>query len=237
MVTALSPGRERFTISDSFIGPIFWDLDGTIMDSLPGILETIEHTLGTLGHPVPENLRRWAGPPFPHSLRTELKLSEDEIEVAVATYRDYYNHTGTFRSEPFAGVSEIITLGHRLGRHQATATSKPVSQAKEMLRRQGLLDAFHAIGAASDDEKRSAKSDVLHDALDELTRLGVSLDHAVMVGDRIHDFEAAAERGLPCIAVTWGYGSENEWAHATYVVDTPAQLSELLALPLTDERV
>lgn len=202
------------------------------MDSLPGILDSIGHALRTLGQPVPDDLRHWAGPPFPYSLRNEWGLDEEQVELAVAAYRDYYNATGTFSSAPFTEVVDLIRRGQASGRIQATATSKPISQATEMLKRHQLLDAFSALGAASDDEKRSAKSEVLADALAALAEQNMSLDGAVMVGDRIHDFEAASQHGLPSIAVTWGYGTESEWSQATCRADTPAQLSELLALPI-----
>lgn len=214
-----------------FDGPIIWDLDGTIMDSLPGILDPIANTLRTLGHDVPDNLRHWAGPPFPYSLRTELGLDEEQVDSAVAAYRDYYNTTGTFLSHPFSEVVDIILLGRENGRVQATATSKPISQTVEMLKRHQLVDAFSVIGAASDDEKRSAKVEVLADALAGLAKQDISLDNAVMVGDRIHDFEAASQHELHSIAATWGYGTRSEWSHATYRAETPAHLGALLNLP------
>ena len=231
-----APMTKDTAITKTFNGPIIWDLDGTIMDSLPGILNSIAHSLRSLGLAVPEELRHWAGPPFPHSLRTELGLDETQVEQAVAAYREYYVTTGSFLSTPFDGVIDIVRRGQTAGRVQATATSKPISQAIDMLKRHDIFHAFSALGAASDDEKRSAKYDVLDDALTALHDHGFSTEDAVMVGDRIHDFEAAAEHGLPSIAATWGYGTESEWAQATLRAESPAHLSELLALPIAVRR-
>ena len=51
---------------------------------------------------------------------------------------------------------------------------------------------------------------------------------AVMVGDRTHDFGGAAEFGLPSVAVTWGYGTEEEWAQATHTAHTARELEEII---------
>jgi len=210
--------------------PILWDLDGTIMDSLPGILQTITYTLTEMGHAPPKNLVSWVGPPFPHSLRTQAGFSEPEIEEAVVLFRDHYNAVGSHLSSPFPGLPELLGDLRQAGKNMATATSKPVSQATNMLKREKLFDLFDVIGAASDDETRSAKIDVVTDALDGFHAHKIDTTGVWLVGDRIHDFEAAAQLNMPSVAVTWGYGNAEEWAHATYIVTEVRQLRKLLGL-------
>lgn len=200
------------------------------MDSLPGILQTLDYTIKAVGYEPPDNLRSWAGPPFPKSLRKHLRLGEAEIERAVEIYRTYYLEFGTHLSSPFEGIPELLRDANALGRPQATATSKPITQATEMLEREGLIDLFQVLGAADDAETRSDKVFVISDALEGLAARGYDTAGSVIVGDRIHDFEAAKEIGIPSIAATWGYGTPEEWAHADVVVNTVGELRSALGL-------
>lgn len=215
---------------DAPIEGVLLDLDGTIMDSQEGILETMRHTLTTLGVVAPpsEELLTWIGPPFPLSLRRSTTLDESGIQRAIEEYRDHYIRVGSAMAEPFPGMVELIRelAGH--GVVIALATSKPRTQALGMLDRLGLLGFFSATGCASDDETRGTKSEVIEDALAELVGRGLDPSGFVMVGDRIHDFEAAREHGLVSVAVEWGYGNEAEWAHADVTVETPNELRKLL---------
>lgn len=52
--------------------------------------------------------------------------------------------------------------------------------------------------------------------------------HMLLIGDRIHDVEGAAQAGIPSVLVGWGYGSDEERAKAAYTVDTPEELDALV---------
>lgn len=209
---------------------VLWDLDGTIMDSQQGILETMRHTLREVGCeiPSPEKLFSWIGPPFPSSLRRNTDLDEAGVARAITVYREFYETHGTLLSTPFPGVLDILHSLHEKGVTQGLATSKPRTSALSMLERVGILHVFQAKGCASDDETRGTKTEVMTDAMAELRAIGIPSDNLVMIGDRIHDFEAATELGVTSIGVTWGYGNDEERAHATHVVSSPEELETLL---------
>ena len=97
-----------------------------------------------------------------------------------------------------------------------------------MLDHYDLTKYFDVIAGASDDETRSAKADVIEEALRRLTAIGADVSNPVMVGDRIHDVEGAAAHGVPTIFVEWGYGSPAEQVGAVAVAETPADLRSLL---------
>jgi phosphoglycolate phosphatase len=73
-----------------------------------------------------------------------------------------------------------------------------------------------------------SKADVVAHATSELGRLGVDTNSVVLVGDRIHDVEGAAEHGIPTIMVEWGYGSPQEAHGAIATVNSADRLRELL---------
>ncbi len=84
------------------------------------------------------------------------------------------------------------------------------------------------ITGASEDEVRSAKKDVVEEALKRLAAIGADISRPVMVGDRHHDVVGAAAHDVPTIFVRWGYGSPAEEVGTIGVATTATELSALL---------
>lgn len=209
------------------------DLDGTLVDSAPGIVSSIAHTLREIGQPVPEmkDLLRWVGPPLTESFAVRAGLSEPEIEHALKVYRAHYLDVGAYDSKLFDGMAGLLVGLKEAGATVALATSKPLTPASVMLHHFTLSHYFDVVAAAWDDETRGRKDQVIEDALAELREKGHSTESIIMVGDRIHDVEGAAAHGIETIMVRWGYGGPAEWAEAHHVVDTPRQLHQALGIP------
>lgn len=211
---------------------VLLDLDGTLVDSAPGIVSTIAFTLGQLGRPVPpmSELLHWVGPPLPQSFQTLAGISDDDLPRALSIYQERYLAIGAYDAKLFDGVGALLTDLRSLGTTLALATSKPHTPAVVMLEHFTLTRYFHVIATALDDETRGEKHLIIDDALTELNRLGHDTSDVVMVGDRIHDVEGAESHNIPSIVVGWGYGTGAEWGHADFVAHTPRQLRTLLGL-------
>jgi phosphoglycolate phosphatase len=209
---------------------VLFDLDGTITDSAPGITKSIAATFEALGLPIPTpaELIEYVGPPLLDAFRDFAHMDETTAREALAIYRSDYYDEGAFDSAVFPGVRGVLQRLKTAGIPLAVATSKPERQAKRIIEHFGLSEFFTVIVGASDDEVRSSKADVLAEALQRLTGLGVDLSQAVLVGDRSHDVIGATEHGLPTIMVEWGYGSPAESAGAIAVVHSTDQLGNLL---------
>ena len=209
---------------------ILFDLDGTIVDSAPGITSTLAYTFEELGRPVPgpAELLAYVGPPILDSFRERAGMSMGEAAAALAIYRPRYLEIGALDSTVFPGVADVLKAVHAAGIPLSLATSKPETPAKLILGHYGLLGEFDVITGASDDEVRSSKADVVAEALVRLAAIGADLSRPVLVGDRTHDVEGAAANGIPTIFVDWGYGGAEEQAGAIAVMPTPADLQKLL---------
>ena len=209
---------------------ILFDLDGTIVDSAPGITATLTYTFETMGLrvPSPAELLAYVGPPILDSFRDRAGMSLGEAAEALAIYRPRYLDSGALNSTVFPGVPDVLRAVHAARIPLSLATSKPETPATFMLSHFGLLDEFDIITGASDDEVRSSKQDVVAEALVRLTAFGADLSRPVLVGDREHDIEGAAANGVPTIFVDWGYGSAAEQAGSIAVARTPADLQALL---------
>jgi phosphoglycolate phosphatase len=211
---------------------VLFDLDGTIVDSAPGITATLAHTLEAMGEPVPTpaELLAWVGPPIMDSFRDLGGFSLEESHRALEIYRQKYIVEGVFDAAVYPGVEHVLRAISETRIPLSLATSKPETPATLVLEHYGLAHYFDELTGASDDEVRSKKADVVAEALRRLAANGADLSRPVMIGDRIHDIHGAAEHQVPTIYVTWGYGSPAEAAGAVAIVDTPEQLLALLGL-------
>jgi phosphoglycolate phosphatase len=211
---------------------VLFDLDGTIVDSAPGITATLAATFERLGLPVPPpaELLAYVGPPILDSFRDLAGFDERMSERALAIYRPLYVETGAFDATVYPGVEDVLRAVHLSGMKLSLATSKPERPAALILEHYGLAGYFDELTGASEDEVRSKKADVVAEALRRLAADGADLSRPVMIGDRIHDVEGAAAHGVPTIFVTWGYGSPAEAAGAVAVAHDAGQLLGLLGL-------
>jgi phosphoglycolate phosphatase len=209
---------------------ILFDLDGTILDSAPGITETLAYMFEKLDRPVPPRakLLEYVGPPILDSFRDLAGMSPSQSQAALDVYRVRYLERGALESTVYPGVAKLLRQIHDSRIPLSLATSKPELPATKMLNLAGLTRYFDVITGASEDEVRSRKADVVAEALLRLARLGADISNPVMVGDRAHDVAGAAERGVPTIFVNWGYGTRAEAAGAIATVDTPDELHALL---------
>ncbi|PZR52616.1 haloacid dehalogenase [Xylanimonas oleitrophica] len=206
---------------------VLLDLDGTLMDSAPGILASVTHAYRTLGLPVPDaaTLRSFVGPPITESFPSHGVPSE-QVEEAIKLYRADFAETGMWDNSVFDGVPAQLERLRDAGCTLAVATSKPEVFARPITERFGLAPLVDAVFGAPLDEQ-GTKADVIAKALATLGRTPAD-GPALMVGDREHDVVGAREHGIDCLGVTWGYAApgELEEAGAVAVLDDVDQLAE-----------
>lgn len=219
---------------------VLLDLDGTLVDSGPGIFAALAHAFETCGEELPEPavLRTFIGPPLTTSFRSTLGLDEERSARLSLAYIEHYTTRGLLEAPPYPGIPELLTALAEDGRTIAVATNKPETTARRLLEHQGLTDRFALIGGTDSAVGRSDKAAVVGSVLERLGLAGTAgeaapadgpgLPRAVMIGDRIHDAEGAAEHGLPALMVGWGYGGRVEQESGVASVRTVAELSELL---------
>lgn len=209
---------------------ILFDLDGTIMDSAPGITASLAYTFERLGLPVPTpaELVAYVGPPILDSFRDLAGFSPAQSAEALAIYREHYLSVGVFDATVYPGVADVLKAIHAAGIPLSLATSKPETPATLILDHYDLAKYFTVITGASDDEVRSAKADVVEEALLRLAGIGADITRPVMVGDRHHDVVGAGAHDVPTIFVRWGYGAPAEEVGTIGVASTAQQLRRAL---------
>ena len=209
---------------------ILFDLDGTLTDSGLGITKAVQYALGQMGYEVPprESLYSFIGPPLHKSFQKHYGMDEQTAVEAVRQFRLYYNQMGgILENEVYPAIRELLRDLKQEGKRLMIATSKPQAAAELVMHHFGLDEFIPEIIGGTDDPRRNTKPMVIAWALREY---GGDPSTAVMVGDREHDIQGAAENGIPAIGITWGYGdrAELEGAGAAAVFDTPAETAEYI---------
>jgi phosphoglycolate phosphatase len=182
---------------------VIFDLDGTLTDSAEGIVASFLHALSHVGAAVPEGdlAARIVGPPMDDTFRA-MGLG-DYVEDAIAAFRADYGIRGWAINTLFDGIAALLADLRAAGVRLAVATSKLEPTARRILAHFDLEQHFEVIAGASPDGSRKTKVEVLAHALEQLQPLP---ERVLMVGDRGHDVEGAAEHGIETVVVGWGYG-------------------------------
>ena len=193
--------------------PLFFDLDGTLTDSRPGIIASMRHALQVMGIEPPEEhaLLRLIGPPTHDAFRELLSSSDPELNArAIGLYRERYAHLGLFENSVYPGVVEGLSALLETGATLYVVTSKPDIFASQIIDHFALRRYFKGVFGSELDGERSNKGDLIAHVL---TREGLTND-AWMIGDRLHDIRGAKLNGLRSAGVLWGYGSREELTEA-----------------------
>ena len=205
---------------------VIFDLDGTLAQSEEGIFKSIEHTLSCMNRQIPSRseLRRFIGPPLYTSFRDLLGMSAMEAEEAQSIYRSRYRRVGWRENRVYSGIPRLLRSLRRADMRAYVVTGKPQKSSEQICKHFGITPYLSGIIGPDEGNHSPDKADMLS----ELLRL--SGKNSVMIGDRRFDVDAAAQNGIPCIGVTYGYGSKEELknAGATIFADSPRELQQIL---------
>ena len=206
---------------------ILFDLDGTLVDSGEGVLKCAELALRHFNLPIPspEEMRTFVGPPLRDSF-IRFGCTEEMAQEAIAVYRSRYTTVGKFELFVYPGIERLLQDLTAAGCKLYVATSKPETVSVEILHHLGLAKYFTYIAGADQGKSRSTKSEVIAYLLEQVG----DLEGALMVGDTAYDVIGAAQHGIPCAAITWGYGTVEslEAVHPAVIVDDTAQLLQFV---------
>jgi phosphoglycolate phosphatase len=189
---------------------ILIDLDGTITNPKEGITKSVQYALRAMNIYIDDldKLTKHIGPPLRKGFMEYYGFSEEEAEIAILKYREYYREKGIHQNELYDGMEGLLTKLKQAGKNLIVATSKPEELAFKVLESFRLEHYFDDICGATFTDKRETKDEVIRYALEknDIT----NLDRVVMVGDRKYDILGAKALGIASIGVLYGFGSEEE---------------------------
>jgi phosphoglycolate phosphatase len=205
---------------------VLFDLDGTLVDSQPGIVASCLAALRALGHKPEESLdvKRFIGPPLEDVMQFLLQpYGDDRVGEAVVAFRRHYGDSGLLGSEPYAGIGSALQQMQQAGLRIYLATSKREVFARRILQRSELAAYFDGIYGSVPSGQLDHKPELLAHILSEQN---IPASRSLMVGDRRHDIVGAHAVGMRSLGVLWGYGNRNELetAGADQLVESTSDL-------------
>lgn len=204
---------------------VFFDLDGTVIDSLRDIVDAVNHAMRHFS--LPEFTADELRPKLGWGVATLMKLalpeaSDEQRAEIMAFYKPYYAVHAGDHSRPFDGIRPMMRKMKDAGLTLAIISNKPDSAVQPLAEKY-----FNDLSALSFGEipeiKRKPEPDMLVFAAE---KLGVDLKRCLYVGDSEVDIDTANNTGIDCACVTWGFRSREELirAGAKHIFDTPEAL-------------
>ena len=211
---------------------VLFDLDGTIIDSGEGVINSAKYALEKFGikEENSDKLKRFVGPPLMFSFSSFYGLSKEDAKEAIKYYREYYTKKGIFECFVYDGIEELLKALKAKKYRIILTTSKPELFAKKILKHFGIIKYFDFVAGASLDElTRITKDDVLKYA-QEKNSIDKKNDKVFLVGDRCYDIDGAHNFGFKAISVLFGYGSREEFEEhgSEYIISDPGEVIRII---------
>lgn len=197
---------------------VFFDLDGTLVDSAIDIYHAMNAALATLGRPpvTESQVRCWVGRGAPQLADCVIKFQHQQGPAAqgqpahdllqqqqlLAAFLKHYERHVCVESRIYDGVTGFIQACQAQNLKLACITNKPYQPAHDLLQALDLLSPFQLLLGGDSVTHKKPHPQSLQQALHYF---GLQPHQALMIGDSRNDVEAAHAAGMPCFALTYGY--------------------------------
>ena len=187
------------------ITDIIFDLDGTLIDSAPSILESYKLALEVNNiEPICQLNSDLIGPPLMEALTKITGISDiSTLNKLADDFKKYYDLGGYRSTKPFFGVGELLKeckfSGHRLH----IATNKRLVPTTLILNYFGWKQYFKSIYALDSVSPSFSNKRIMLSALLDVEN--INLNSAIYVGDRFEDYQSAIDNDLNFLGAIWGY--------------------------------
>lgn len=209
---------------------IIFDLDGTLLDTIEDLTDALNHTLLEYHLPartLPE-VQSFVGNGLQRLLELSIAegLDHPKFKEIFDSFKTYYTLHCKEKTAPYPGIMDLLKELHKRNVPMAIVSNKNDKAVKQL-----ALDFFDgiipvAIGEREGISKKPAPDTVFA----SLKELGQDAENAVYIGDSEVDLQTAANAGMDCISVSWGFRGRTflEERKAETIIDTPQQILDFL---------
>lgn len=183
---------------------IIFDLDGTLADTSPGILNSIRYAQKMMDLPpiTLEQMYSHVGPPMEESYHRNFGLTGEPLRKAIAYHKEYAMKQGYKEIKLYDGIEELLLALKNSGYKTAVATLKAHITALKIFESLNMTDKFDVIKGV-DSENPMTKAQLLQYCIEILN---IPKERALLIGDSIYDAKGAQEAGINFLGVTYGFG-------------------------------
>lgn len=203
---------------------ILFDLDGTLLDTLEDLTDSVNYTLAQYGCPARtiEEVREFIGNGARRLIELSLPKGEDyDVDAVLACYQQYYKTHNQINTAPYDGVVEALEILKKQY-PVAVVSNKPDAATKLLCK--AIFGDVYARGESIDCPRKPAP-DMLYKAME-----AIGVDSCIYVGDSEVDILTGKNAGVEVLSVTWGFRDRQtlESAGGKHFCDEPKKLVESL---------
>ncbi|WP_026662758.1 HAD family hydrolase [Butyrivibrio proteoclasticus] len=211
---------------------IIFDLDGTLLNTLEDLMDSVNYALSQYGMPKREleEIRHFVGNGVERLMELSVPDGKNNpvFQEAFACFKEHYLIHCNDKTGPYPHIMELLEAIHDKGYNMAIVSNKYMNAVKELNELYFSRFIKVAIGESAGIRKKPAP-----DTVEEAIRqLGVSKDSCVYVGDSEVDHMTAVNSGLRCISCLWGFRTKEELIKAgagnNIFVTDPMQILEVI---------
>jgi len=184
---------------------ILFDLDGTLLDTLEDLTDSVNHILQQFGCPTrtAREIRSYLGTGARNLIRQALpgKADDPDLDAALAVYQDWYDTHNRIKTAPYPGILEA--LDELKKDYPIAIVSNKPHRAVAPMCKEYFSEDIYALGE-TDGCPRKPAPDMVYKGM---TAIGV--EKCIYVGDSEVDIFTAKNAGMPCLSVTWGFRDED----------------------------
>lgn len=211
---------------------IIFDLDGTLLNTLEDLTDSVNYAMERFGFPVHtlEEVRSFVGNGAPKLIERSIPqgVENPAYDEVLKSFKEHYAEHCEDKTQPYAGVMEMLEALKGQGYKLAVVSNKFDGAVKQLCKKYFRNYIAAAIGESAE-VKRKPAPDTVYQALRELES---DASHAVYVGDSDVDIQTAGNVPMPCVSVTWGFRTKEQLKKAgaadDFMVRTPQELPALL---------
>lgn len=212
-----------------------FDLDGTLVNSIYAIMESVNQTLESFGFgPIDEEeAKRFVGDGYKKLMERALIARGDtelvHYEESLVRYQQYFKGCCMYRVEPYEGIPELLDFLKSHGIKIAVLSNKPHARALDNVEGvfgKGCFDLVNGERESEGIRRKPAPDGVFLCARE----LGVSMEECLYLGDTNTDMKTGLAAGADTVGVTWGFRdrAELEAFHPAYIADHPLEVVQIV---------
>lgn len=212
------------------INTIVFDLDGTLLNTLEDLRDSVNYALERQGFPLRNlsEIRSFVG----NGIRLLMEravpenIGAETFEICFKDFCDYYKIHMEDKTAPYDGINDMLTNIKKAGFKTAIVTNKADFAAQDLCKRMFGENIDFVVGSSDDRPNKPAPDGVFY----ALEKLDSKIENTVFVGDADTDILTAKNANLPSIGVLWGFRDREviEEAGAEYIVESVNDLEKLL---------
>ncbi len=213
---------------------IIWDLDGTLLDTLDDLADSVNEALAQHSMPLrtKDEVRTFVGNGIRNLILRAVpdKTEEATAEAVLETFTSYYKEHMNDKTAPYPGIPALLAKLRAAGVKMAIVSNKADFAAKELAKIY-FADLIDVAVGARDGVPKKPFPDAVFDALAEI---GAKKEESVLIGDSEVDVQTGKNAGMATVAVSYGFRSEKTLREAG--TDAVCESVEALAALLLGER-